>query len=576
MSSGLVTLPPGVLAHAMSFISYKAERISSIGVLCRDAYESMNEDSVWQLLCKSHWYATEERLAQWPSLSACSLYKALEMWVPLEGYYVLTPGFPWGLLVLIRMTAGSVVADVIRFIPNQGGGFTEVSVPLFRVDLLEQRPGVVHSAVEVSWDAGSKEMEISGVDACLLRGRTPAAHRMFPHCASKIVSEGLFSTSHALRVKIQGSDADGVVPAPKAATGGYATGEGIDAVDDADISQEASAGSRTGDDSGAGAGNDTSDVGGGDIDVIVDDNVEDDEDDGEDEFAPFPGFYAQTDAEQAVIAEQIKDLTMLEAWQPGDLCKSEDEARQLTNRMLNEMMGSREVPCDLALLRGPKDFARRDPNFPGIRPGLYVGDYGHDFYGQYRTEVLLIEYTPLTKDELQHEIETPTRIFHRPACSSIAMHFLYRPAEGTPQELQGLLSLDQDVTFIRGIKQCGDFHVPMGATTFVAVAGPAEACAALAGTNTPPTTVGNRQTGTPEAVVRAWRGFGTLAAQGFLGPSWRGGWLLQLQNDTITGEDRFGFIWDDHGNQETVVLHWVHAQDTSPFLQRAWLPSALQ
>ncbi len=34
----------------------------------------------------------------------------------------------------------------------------------------------------------------------------------------------------------------------------------------------------------------------------------------------------------------------------------------------------------------------------------------------------------------------------------------------------------------------------MGATTFVAVAGPADACMALAGTHHPPVNVGNRRT----------------------------------------------------------------------------------
>merc|ERR1711904_230923 len=114
--------------------------------------------------------------------------------------------------------------------------------------------------------------------------------------------------------------------------------------------------------------------------------------------------------------------------------------------MINEMMGIRGVPCDLALLRGPKDFVRRDPNFPGIRSGLYVGDYGHTYYGQFRTEVLLVEYVTMTRAELEHELESSTRIFERPACSNIRMS----PGRAPPA-IRSLLDIEQEeVTFVRG------------------------------------------------------------------------------------------------------------------------------
>merc|ERR1712232_489064 len=125
---------------------------------------------------------------------------------------------------------------------------------------------------------------------------------------------------------------------------------------------------------------------------------------------------------------------------------------------------------------------------------------------------------------------------------------------------------------MRGTKQCGDFHVPMGATTFIAVGGPQEACSALKGVATrsmfvdiePPANVLNRRTGGRETVLRAWRGWGTLATPGFDMPSWAGGWLVQLDHDVATSDNRFGFVWDR--NQDAVVLQWIRAQDVSPFL----------
>merc|ERR1712037_103910 len=108
----------------------------------------------------------------------------------------------------------------------------------------------------------------------------------------------------------------------------------------------------------------------------------------------------------------------------------------------------------------------------------------------------------------------------------------------------------------------------MGATTFVALCGPPEAhsmpefCDNLQA----PERVQNRQTKQPEMVVRAWRGWGTLAMLGFGEPSWAGGWLVQLHSTSSTEDHRFGFVWDR--NRDAVVLHWIVTQDSCPFLQR--------
>jgi len=245
----------------------------------------------------------------------------------------------------------------------------------------------------------------------------------------------------------------------------------------------------------------------------------------------------------------------------GSFPTSAEEMTIRTTAMLNES-GKLAVPCDLSLIRSPDDFAPLSRDSPGIRSGLYVGDYGHSFYGQYRTEVLLLEYKALSKHELASEIEAPMQIFARPG------------GQQAPPELQCLQHLEGPVTFMRGVKQCGDIHVPMGATTFVAVCGPPEACVALAAGHTVPGALLNRTTNKLEAIAHSWRGFGTLAAPGFGTPSWASGWLVQFADADTNGGHRFGFAWDR--NQDVVVLQWIDAQDACPFLQRTWLPEDLQ
>lgn len=254
-------------------------------------------------------------------------------------------------------------------------------------------------------------------------------------------------------------------------------------------------------------------------------------------------------------SDQEDEVVFLsENWSPGRLGETEGEVKQHTSAMLRDMLGSsRSIPCDLALIRSPDEFMPADPSVPRLRPGLYVGDYAHALYGQFRVEVLLLDYVSLTPDEIRAELQDPRRLFGRPG-----------GGHPPPAQLQALAEMNQTITFMRVVKQCGDLHVPMGATTFVAVC--ADVSSVL--TQTPaPSRVQNRQTWSWESVARSWRGFGTLATPGFARPSWATGWLVQFAHGT---GDRFGFVWDR--NQDAVVLKWIGLQDTCPFLQRSWLP----
>eukprot|EP00928_Gymnodinium_smaydae_P090450 TRINITY_DN74244_c0_g1_i1.p1 TRINITY_DN74244_c0_g1~~TRINITY_DN74244_c0_g1_i1.p1 ORF type:complete len:518 (+),score=40.13 TRINITY_DN74244_c0_g1_i1:96-1556(+) len=484
----LAQLPTSCITGALSFITHESCHLRQYSALCRGFAATLSEETAWIQLCKDFWYATEKRISDWPQLSARGLYRALEQWTPLEGYYVLAPAFPWGLLVLLRLTEGCVKADVIRFISRQGSeSLDEVLVPLFRISLSEETQGSVQSVVDASWLNGNAAM-VGDLRPRSLRAWTDES---VVFQSPWIWQARLFRARRAVRI----------------AAGSEAKNAG-ECEDDPNVV---------------------------DPDLLGEAEPENDDD-------------AEFDAASP--------------WRPGGILTSVEEASSRTQSMLELMFGEKKRPCDLALIQGPADFVPRDPGVLRIRPGLYSGDYGHDFYGQYRTETLLVEYLSLTAAEVAAEVERPLSVFARPQ------------GEAAPAELNLLRDLGVDITFIRGTKQCGDFHVPMGATTFVAVGGPVQASEALAQGASPPRMILSRQTGREESVVRSWRGWGTLATPGFGHPSWAGGWLVQLEDDRAGGDHRFGFVWDR--NQDAVVLHWIRAQDTYPFLQRAWLPEDLQ
>ncbi|CAE7417072.1 pkd2 [Symbiodinium sp. CCMP2456] len=457
----------------------------AVGVVCKALTATLDEESAWWHLCQRYWYATDDRLKEWPKLSARGLYRALEQWMPLEGFYVLAGAFPWGLIALLRIVEGSLCGYIVRFMPKDDGDFAEVQVPLFEVSIVEDRPGIIRSSLTASWLSGAANL--APVEVQDILAYTQESGIFF---SRRLTEAALFTPRRALRLASE-APAHGQAPAKPATT-------------------------VAGDGSGYAAHT---------VEMPLNppslpDGSEEDRD-------------SDDDAGPAICSSA--------SWRVGELDKSEESLLHRTQEMLRDMLG--QFPCDLALIRSPDEFVPLDPSVPGLRPGLYVGDYGHRFYGQFRTEVLLLDYMHLTADELREEVQMPRRLFMRPH------------GEMPPAELAALAELDMPIDFMRGVKQCGDVHVPLGATTFVAVCSPPQAVAVLAAGVQPPARVLDRQTGQSVAVARSWRGFGTLAMPGFQHPSWAQGWLVQLQ---AAGTHRFGFVWDR--NQDAVVLKWLVLQ----------------
>jgi len=246
-----------------------------------------------------------------------------------------------------------------------------------------------------------------------------------------------------------------------------------------------------------------------------------------------------------------------ETFQAWGVQRSEAAEVEATTQLMASSLLRASGSLSLGMVRSPVEYMLDGASAPQLQPGLYVGNYGHNMYGEFKHEALLLEYRECTQ-------QTLAELFNRPFTGS-----------DVPQELSDLFDghpslVESGVTFLVGTKVTGDFHVPAGQTTFVALCEPSELCDIWA--RAPVSQARNRITGGWEQVVRQWPGFGTLAYPGFHQPSWSGGALVQLA--PLSGSDRFAFCWER--DQDVVVLDYVQTQLTSPFLSRKWLPEGVR
>lgn len=213
-----------------------------------------------------------------------------------------------------------------------------------------------------------------------------------------------------------------------------------------------------------------------------------------------------------------------------------DDLDVRTVRMVRDLIAG--TGCDLAKI---------PPAVNGPLAGLYVGDYGDESYGQFRTQVVRLDYVSLTTNELREELERPPerrRLFTRPRWCFVK--------DGRRSDRVGLWRAlspliepprDEPTVFVRATKVCGDYHCPMGVVTFVAVVSPDDAQASLtdslgADGAVPPAAVLDGQ-GKRRKVASHAPGVGTLAAPGFRNPTWAPGFLLHFDDPKPT----LGFAW---------------------------------
>lgn len=492
-----VTTMPGVLWVAVcSFLTYKWKTLEKYAALCRYFRERFQEETVWQHLCNDFWLLTPQRFEEWPSLrSYRALYRVLEQWAVLEGYYTVPSGFPWCLLVLLRFQAGALVGEVIRFAsPSRssqsrrpaGRMSLETRAKIFEITFSadEENDFSVQASVTFPGDASgllSRNATLEPLPATLRASLVEA--EQFPH-PQEIIPRWI-PARLGLTIKVADADA-----------------------------QEA-------------------------LELR------------EKRRQPL---LPEEEALAALLGARQRRMRL---WRP-DAVDTADSIEEHSVQMFMELL-EESRSLSLSLVRSPVEAALEDATAPRLSPGLYVGDYGHSMYGQYRHEVLLVEYRECGVEGLE-------ALFARPFESALPTE-LTAALEAVGAENVGSMG------FLVGSKVTGDVHVPAGQTTFVALCSSPELRLQLDRAREPAASVvinrGNREI---EEVIRAWPGFGTLAMFGFGQPSWAPGWLVQLE-PTSDG-DRFGFVWSR--NQETIVLEYVQAQSTSPFLSRKWLPESLR
>lgn len=198
----------------------------------------------------------------------------------------------------------------------------------------------------------------------------------------------------------------------------------------------------------------------------------------------------------AVALERPEESADGELWQPDAWSQRHHSPARLTEitpyMVYHLMRAGRTLP--LAMVRSPFEYTVDDPLVELLRPGLYVGNYCHDFYGQFKHEVLLVEFRECGLDGLRS-------LFARPGDRDRGGNTWGR----VPQELRQAWerSDSASATFLVGVKVTGDYHVPAGQTTFVALVTPHDTKRLIDQERGDLQEVRNRSTGRAERVVHA-------------------------------------------------------------------------
>lgn len=106
-----------------------------------------------------------------------------------------------------------------------------------------------------------------------------------------------------------------------------------------------------------------------------------------------------------------------------------------------------------------------------------------------------------------------------------------------PNHLESI-SESEDFTFVSGRKVTGDIHVPSGETSWIAITSTLEE---VTGFPTPPTAI--LQDSQYHQVTNSWPGWKQLARPFFTDSIWKKGWLLELRGTKNAEVDEWGEGW---------------------------------
>ena len=507
------------------------------------------DEEVWRSLCQLQWRVSDERFAQWPSISSWrTLYRVLEEWAPREGFYVLLEGSPWGLLLLLRFVGGDFVGEALFPEQQRGGSGAFERTVVLRVSFSEAA-GPADDGCRAAAGAaagggrgaeeeeeGEEEDEGAGSAAQPPPRRGPAgAMYRVSVCGEPawVQALGPCLAAAAGRGADAGSSTAGstagpqpnleVLPflVPYAVPAHRASARALRLVRDAAARSSSSSSS-----SSSGGGEGRSSVGG-----------------------LLRGLWAWATASADQRRDASADAELTAAWAPHGSAPVAEMVRRLWS------FSSAGLTLDW--VDGPTRLSAGSfaysAGMPVIRPGLYSGAYHPEMYGKFCREVVLVEYRQYSlggsaKEEAWARIRA--EVFNHPEQAD-GEEAGYEAARGAVEA-----SGAEDAVFVIGRKVTGDMHVCMGRATWAAVVHPPIAC-------TDVEQITDRGgAGAAERVARRWWGCGTLAYPGFRAPSWSPGTLVQLEGPE--GSDRFGFVW--MRDEDATVLTWLDEQDSFPWI----------
>eukprot|EP01126_Amoeba_proteus_P013875 TRINITY_DN15973_c0_g1_i2.p1 TRINITY_DN15973_c0_g1~~TRINITY_DN15973_c0_g1_i2.p1 ORF type:complete len:224 (-),score=37.79 TRINITY_DN15973_c0_g1_i2:46-717(-) len=187
---------------------------------------------------------------------------------------------------------------------------------------------------------------------------------------------------------------------------------------------------------------------------------------------------------------------------------------------------------------------------PKFRPGLYIGNYHPELYGQFSHEVILLRFQQFDFNSPESVTAFKTEICRGKSTEFVVQDFLDATFESTSSRVG---------VFLVGRKVCGDVHVPMGTVSFFVLVN--------VKTRSKLPSLAKIQTYYTEdevEVLDGWDGFGTLSQVGFCDPTYSSCKLLQLTHKSSDCNKRifYAVCWT-YGSW--VPLKWLEEQETNPF-----------
>lgn len=541
----LSTIPVVLLVKITSFLSFQQKHVSLFALLNKSLRTVLRSPAFWHVLSKTTW-ARNELYSQLPVLSPQGLYSILEKYSSLEGFHTLLTPFPWCLLCVCRFSEGKFIGEAVRFDTSNVRSRSSSQASISPTSRASNAPTPQSHNRQPSTPSRSRFFPTLPPSSPSHKrtptedGKNSAEEVLLPIFSISFTEEkGVVQEACVLHADptLPVTIDRGLSPVP------YALQMARNLFDPSQTVHPGYISAREG------------------ITITAQSQL---------------GFRAR-------VADKIRSLLPTnnnnealscdEAWSPDFVGGIGLQGQ--TDLMIMSLV--RDHGLAFGLLTGAGVHGPVPDLASVLTQGLYVGNYGRSFYGQFKHEVLRLSYVTFEAGEgLEERLATVfARNGEAPQVGQIPAALLTALKEW--QAGQAPADRKKGVSLLVVRKVTGDAHVCAGATTFVAVCAPQEFVNHLSSSTfsdmqcePPPSEIRCNLTNQQVTVLEAWRGWGTLAFAGLRSPSWNPGWLLGCQ------DGRFGFIWDRERRDGAILLQLISAHHQSLFLDRRYLPPSLQ